>query len=99
MSKKFNQPTVQFCIEVRHLPGCEVVDRYVIEQNEGHPITERSSQRIYNQVQKHLNELAIKTGCAYQIVRWGAPIDRRAWLAGFPLGMDEECFTGERVNG
>ena len=82
MNQRFNDPTVQYCIEARMAGTKVVVDRFTIEQNEG---TRPSKDRVdgcYNAVQRHLSELSVRTTLDYEIVRWGYPKDRTSWLEG-----------------
>lgn len=85
MAVRFNQPTVQFCIEARLLGGDEVVDRFTIEQNEGRRNDVRRANSIYNTVQAHLSRLGQRNGLEYEIVRWGDPKDRTGWMNGLPF--------------
>ena len=82
MNHRFNEPTVQYCIEAC-MAGTEIIlDRFTIEQNEG---TRPSKDRVngcYNAIQQHLSELSVRTTLDYEIVRWGDPKDRTAWLEG-----------------
>lgn len=88
MAITYNQPTLQFCVEVT-LPGGSVVDRFIIEQKESKPGSKASEDSIWNQVQSHLNDLSLKTGLDYEVVRWGDPKPRPCWLAGLPIQFDD----------
>lgn len=82
MPRTTQTPTVQYCIEGR-MPGDSiVVERFTIEQVEAGPKAGKVDHPNYNTVQRHLSELSRKTGLDYAIVRWGDPMDRRAWIAG-----------------
>lgn len=85
MSIRYNEPTVEFCVEA-YLPGSkEPVDRFLIQQNEGPKRDTARERKLWNAVQVHLNGLSVKTGLDYHIVRWGNPGDRRNWLRGQPF--------------
>ena len=82
MNYRFNEPTVQYCIEARMAGTKVIVDRFTIEQNEGERPSKDRINGCYNAIQQHLSELSVKTNLDYEIVRWGDPKDRSAWLEG-----------------
>lgn len=98
MIRRKNVPQIQFCVEVRNLPGCEVIDRYTIEQSPGRTWNKKTACRLYNQVQQHLNSLAMRNGCSYEIVLWGKPEDRSDWIAGHPIDGKYEQLNILEVN-
>lgn len=85
MRRQKNVPLIQFCVEVRTLPDCQIVDRFTIEQSPGRNWSKTRACALYNQVQEHLNHLSMRNGLAYEIVLWGKPEDRSDWKNGYPI--------------
>lgn len=83
MTRKQQTPTVQYCVEAR-LPGTKtVVDRFTIEQVECQRKFGCCDNGNYSTVQRHLSDLSRSSGLDYEIVRWGDPVDRSRWVAGY----------------
>lgn len=85
MTKLHNEPTVQYCVEVRMLGGNDIVHRFVIEQSEGNIKSNHRQRLNYNSVQKYLSSLSLKNNLDYEIVSWGEPQDRIKWVEGAPF--------------
>lgn len=82
MKKRYNEPTLQFCVQVRLPETQDVIERFTIEQNRGPRNDVHRVNGVYNSVQSHLHELAERNHLDYEIVWFGDVKDRSRWIAG-----------------
>lgn len=87
MSKKYESGQAKFLIETLNRDN-EVLVRWVLDQRVRNAHDNRCWDSLYNQVQEHLNDLSVRTGCGYMILNWGVPEDVDFYIKSRGLTID-----------